>query len=216
MIDEIHALTQHVWVCAYDPTPDSPQPAVGIVVVGDQTLLIDAGNGLRHARRVRSALRMLNAPPVRYIIYTHHHSDHISGAQQWPDALIVAHEKCRFLLHDRCLNGAAGWAGDSAGVFSHAMLPQVTFSDQLFLFLGDMPVNMTHVGGQHAADSILVLVDGVLFIGDCYYPPADSDVPDAAMLAALMQYPAVHYVEGHYQPMTRADFAQRFDLDASS
>jgi len=81
--------------------------------------------------------------------------------------------------------------------------------------LDGLTVELEHVGGAHAADSIIVKVptDGVMFIGDCYYPPplhlrqADSGL--SLDLLKNLQESAYHlYVEGHDKPFTQAEVAK--------
>jgi glyoxylase-like metal-dependent hydrolase (beta-lactamase superfamily II) len=38
-----------------------------------QTILVDAGNGPAHVRRIRTALDRIAVLPLRFVIYTHHH-----------------------------------------------------------------------------------------------------------------------------------------------
>lgn len=234
MVEELLPLSDHVWVYPNDPDADITQPGVGVIMAGGATVLVDAGNGPRHARWLRSALRALNAPPVRYLIYTHHHWDHTFGAQVWTGATVIAHTRCRSLLQERF--GSQLWSpmrveeemrlnpdrepflrmlvravGDWQSF--EVVLPHLTFAGQLSLILDDVTVNLAHVGGQHAPDSITVAVDDVLFIGDCYYPPPQSanssdDSLDKMMVRALLEQKARYYVEGHHQPMTRAEFAK--------
>lgn len=69
--------------------------------------------------------------------------------------------------------------------------------------------------GVHAQDSIVVKVPeaGIMFLGDCYYPPPlhrrrrDSR-PDVAMLNALESADYDLYVEGHDDPFTRAELLE--------
>ena len=77
--------------------------------------------------------------------------------------------------------------------------------------LGQIRVELEHVGGRHAADSIVVKVPhaGIMFLGDCYYPPplhlrTPESKPSLEMLAALESKAYTLYVEGHDKPLTRA------------
>ena len=71
-----------------------------------------------------------------------------------------------------------------------------------------MTIELVHVGGVHAADSTVVKVveDGVMFLGDCYYPapalknPTDQML-DMTMLAGLLDDNYHTYIDGHNAPM---------------
>ena len=79
------------------------------------------------------------------------------------------------------------------------------------LQLGRLSLELEHVGGVHAEDSIVVKVPQAqfMFLGDCYYPPPlhlriSESKASMAMLAALESKEYTLYVEGHDKPLTRA------------
>lgn len=231
MTDLLQQISDHIWL--YPPNPDSEvmQPGVGIIITDSASVLIDAGNSPRHARQIRAALRQIDAPPVSYVIYTHHHWDHTFGAQIWTGSITVGHEQCRDLLLEhydgqpwnqhhgleqdypnpaqRLLDRTAGdW-----GAFQ-LVLPQITFTASMKLIVGNLTLALRHVGGQHAADSIIVQAGEVLFIGDCIEPPPDPPQPpgDTAahgLIDNLLRYEVNVFVDGHNGPAARADFARR-------
>ena len=92
------------------------------------------------------------------------------------------------------------------------MVPEIVFDDSMVIESGDMNIVLEHVGGEHAQDSIVVKVPsaGVMFLGDCFYPPPlhlrepDSDF-SFPMLASLENEAYSLYVDGHNDPVTRDD-----------
>jgi cyclase len=67
-----------------------------VAVVGDEAVaVIDSGHHPRLTRRIVGEIRALTAKPVRYVVNTHWHNDHVSGnslfAEAWPGVAIVAH-----------------------------------------------------------------------------------------------------------------------------
>jgi glyoxylase-like metal-dependent hydrolase (beta-lactamase superfamily II) len=230
---QFQQITDRVWWYPHDP--EAIQPGVGAVITNDRTILIDAGNGPPHARMIRAALVDMDAPPVRHVIYTHFHYDHTFGGQVWVDSVISAHVQCRTLLLERYgqqpwsrhyIEGQSILEPDRAGVLRamdqavgdwqrfRLMPPHITFTSDMQLAYDDVTLTLKHIGGHHAADSITVAVDGVLFIGDCYYPPPPSqrlpgDTLDYAMIQHLLDQRAEVYIEGHNVPMTHAEFAHK-------
>jgi len=232
MAGELVAVTPNVWLfpCDDDAEAGRIQPSVGIICSATQTVLVDAGNGPAHARRIRAALERIAAPPLSFVIYTHHHPDHVFGAQVF-GVPVIAHELGRDLvaelatrswsrqtLAQRIVDEPERAVGLTA--LLHAIgdeeqlalcVPTLTFSQRLRLHVDELTIELQHVGGQHAPDSIVVGVPeaGVLFLGDCYYPPplhlrtAESAL-DGAMLAALVSERYEWYVEGHNAPHSRA------------
>ncbi len=52
------------------------------------------------------------------------------------------------------------------------VLPDVTFDQRIEIDLGEVTCVVQHVGGDHAADSVIVYVkeEKILFLGDCIFP----------------------------------------------
>jgi glyoxylase-like metal-dependent hydrolase (beta-lactamase superfamily II) len=228
MFKDLQRVTPHVWVHPSSPDPTEVQSAVGVVVGEDETLLIDAGNGPKLARHIQAQLEALGAPPVRRILYTHHHWDHVFGAYIY-GASALAHASGReallkmaelpwgpaFLEREVDANaklsasyGAIGRAVDNWDAFA-IVLPEPLAAGNATVHVGDIWVEVRHVGGNHAADSVVVGLpgEGVLFLGDCFYPPpfhlrSKSDTFDMAMLASLVEPTYRFYVDGHNEVAT--------------
>jgi glyoxylase-like metal-dependent hydrolase (beta-lactamase superfamily II) len=80
--------------------------------------------------------------PIRYVIYSHDHWDHISGGQVFADtAIIVAHENAKAQILGEKRNTA---------------VPQLTFSDQMRIELGGTVVELSYVGKNHSNNSIVM------------------------------------------------------------
>ena len=234
MPDTLIQVAQHVWIFPRDEEPNKMQPNVGVIVAGGQTILVDGGNSPRHARRVLLALDDVNAPPVSYVIYTHSHWDHVFGAMVF-GAPVIAHELCRKQLSETAAKPwshsyiqeeiqrapardmemrALGRAIEDWRNF-RLILPEVVLSKTLRLYPGDMTVEIEHVGGQHAPDSVVVRLPevGVMFTSDCYARPPlylrhPNDAPDADMMESLLDADIDMYIDGHGNPRTHADLKQ--------
>lgn len=80
--------------------------------------------------------------PVRYLIYSHDHRDHVAGGEVFADtAIVVAHENARKDIIDERRPTA---------------LPTVTFSDSMRVELGGKAVELTYVGRGHS-DNMIVM-----------------------------------------------------------
>lgn len=225
MSDSHLKLTQispRVWILPRHPDKNRVQPTVGIVLTADQTILIDAGNSLRLARRLQATLAAMDVPPINHIIYTHHHWDHTFGACVYGVPVIAHRLSHQLLTRMRQENVGATylrtkvernpklileWTADDWAEFE-IVLPEITYEGQAQLQFGEVSLELIHVGGVHAADSTVVKVveDGVMFLGDCYYPaPAYEDpsdqMLDMQMLANLLDEQYDTYIDGHNAPM---------------
>ena len=87
--------------------------------------------------------------PVKYLIYSHDHVDHIAGGEVFADsAVVVAHDTAR---------------ADIIGENRPTAVPDITFSDRLGIELGGKKVELTFVGKSHS-DNMIVM----------YFPDANT------------------------------------------
>jgi glyoxylase-like metal-dependent hydrolase (beta-lactamase superfamily II) len=221
VFSDLIQLTEHVWVLPFNPQ-QRLRPAVGVIRTTHHTALIDTGFGPDDARRIQQSLVALNAPAVSHIVYTHHHHDHVFGACVF-NAPVIAHELCYKLLHEmqRSWN-AELLQRESAADPRHAewqrellrsvddwsqfrlVLPTITFPHTLRMHLDDVTLELKHIGGKHAADSVIVYVkeDEVLFLGDCFYRSRHAG-PDLDFLESLLDDHTRLYLDAHSAPRTR-------------
>jgi glyoxylase-like metal-dependent hydrolase (beta-lactamase superfamily II) len=122
---------------------------------------------------LKTEIKKLTDQPVRYVIYSHHHNDHITGGDVFADtALFVSHAGAgRQLLKDPD---------------PHIPVPDLTFTDRLFIDLGGKHVELIYTGKNHSDNSIVVLLPQhkLLFAVDFIpvetvaYRTMRSDYPD--------------------------------------
>jgi glyoxylase-like metal-dependent hydrolase (beta-lactamase superfamily II) len=231
MLDSLTQVTDSVWLWPPHPDLSRVQAAVGIVVGEGSSLVVDAGNSPRLARRVKEAMRAAGLPPASHLVPTHFHWDHTWGACAW-DVPMVAHDLCGQLLAeeaerpwsqeylrsemDRNPLLAPSFQARAAAVPDfgdfRVVLPERTFATRLTLDVGGVSVELEHVGGQHSPDSTVIRVPaaGVVFLGDSYYPPpyhlrSPDDGPDLELAASLVCDDYEWYIESHDRPRRRAE-----------
>ncbi|GLZ61193.1 MULTISPECIES: MBL fold metallo-hydrolase [Micromonospora] len=225
-VPQFHHLAGRVWVCPGDPDPEAVQAGVAVVADERGSVMIDAGQSPTHARAIQAALAAAGLPRPRWLVYTHHHWDHVWGACAWPGVEIVGHETAVPLLR---AEAAQPWShhyldarvradprlGPSFRARARAMDSWADFTilppTRTFTDVDELPVGvgLRHVGGGHAPDSTVVLVpdSGVMLLGDCFYPPPahlrrPDDGPDLGLVRRLLQDDYLWYVSSHAEPMT--------------
>ena len=73
---------------------------IGVVLGEEGVLLIDTRESHEAAGILAHELRALTSMPVRWIINTHRHWDHVFGNAVFPDATVWGHRLCRRAMRD--------------------------------------------------------------------------------------------------------------------
>jgi glyoxylase-like metal-dependent hydrolase (beta-lactamase superfamily II) len=123
------------------------------------------------ARWLRAEITRQFNQPVRYLVYSHDHADHIEGGEVFADtAVVVAHDNAKAVI---------------IGERRPTAVPQVTFSDRMTIELGGTVMELAYVGRNHSNNSIVMRFprERLLFAVD--FIPVNSyvfrDFPDAYM-----------------------------------
>jgi len=138
------------------------QVNAGAVIGPEWTVLIDTLALPEETLEIKEFVEKRLGRPVRYVVNTHHHSDHTLGNALFPKALVVSHTLCRSLLDTRgreALEQAREHSRELQDVQLH--LPELTFSHgELVLRAGRRTMRLIPLPG-HSQDGIGVLVDWV-------------------------------------------------------
>ena len=122
---------------------------------------------------LKAEIKKLTDRPVRYVVYSHHHSDHITGGSVFADeATVVSHAAARGHIVD---------AADPS-----TPIPTLTFTERMFIDLGGKHIELIYTGRNHSDNSLVVLLPQhkLLFAVDFIpvetvaYRTMRSDYPD--------------------------------------
>lgn len=223
-----------------DPVAETDRPILGAVVGDTHTLMIDAGNSEAHATLFLDVLAERGIKRPSLVALTHWHWDHIFGLSALTDTVSIASTATKAGI-ERLLP----YAWDDASLAERVedgreiafcaeaiqleygeersmrvVLPTMTFDDSLTLDLGGVHVMLKHVGGDHAADAVVVYVpeEKVLFLGDALYAnlyaPSWRMTPTRTLrlLEILDQFEVEAYVWSHGQVVTRLEYEKDRDI----
>jgi cyclase len=70
----------------------------GIIDLGDETLIFDAFMTVQAAEDLKKAAQELTGHPVKYVVNSHYHNDHIGGNQVFDGATIISTYRTRDLI----------------------------------------------------------------------------------------------------------------------
>jgi glyoxylase-like metal-dependent hydrolase (beta-lactamase superfamily II) len=127
-----------------------------------------------------AAIRKISDQPIRFVINTHYHGDHVGGNETLGSSgsVIIAHDNIRERM---TTDQFSHFFGETTPAWPKESLPVVTFSDQVTLHFNGESVEVRHVPRGHTdGDSIVYFPDSnVLHMGDIMfnglYPFIDLD-----------------------------------------
>ena len=150
----------------------------GFVVTDDGVVVVDALGSPTLASELIAEIRRVTPQPIRYVIVTHFHADHIYGLQAFKaiGAKIIAHPAGRAYLNSET-------AQRRLEASRQDLFPWIDERTQLVgadrwldesdhtLVLGGQQIRILHVGPAHTPEDLVVQVQksGVLFAGDLVF-----------------------------------------------
>jgi glyoxylase-like metal-dependent hydrolase (beta-lactamase superfamily II) len=150
----------------------------GFVTTGAGVVVIDALGSPAVAQALVREIRRITREPIRHVIVTHYHADHIYGLQVFKQlgAQIIAHESsAAYLSSDTALarlqasrQELAPWIDET----TQLVPPQRWLKEpRTTLQLGRHRIEVLHVGPAHTPEDLIVHVPraGALFAGDLVF-----------------------------------------------
>jgi glyoxylase-like metal-dependent hydrolase (beta-lactamase superfamily II) len=116
------------------------------IVTDDGVITTDPSSQFnpRAADLLKTVIRTVTDKPVKYVVYSHDHADHITGGSVFADtAQFVSQSRARDKIAAR--NDA------------RTPVPQITFDDQMTLELGGKHVELYYTGRNHSDNSIVLV-----------------------------------------------------------
>ena len=179
-------------------------------VVGSEAVaVIDTSGSAVMGEELRDAIRAVTNKPIKYVINTHMHPDHVLGnaAFKQDDPIFVGHYKLpralgtradSYVTANRQMLGAEAFAG------SEIILPTLAIKEPTKLDLGDRELLLEPQSTAHT-DNDLIVTDtktDTLFLGDLLFsvhvPTIDGSIKGwLGLLEAIGNRKAARVVPGH-------------------
>ncbi|MGH8212619.1 MAG: MBL fold metallo-hydrolase [Rhodanobacteraceae bacterium] len=211
----LHDLGHGVWAAVAVAKSGAGSNA-GFVVGPDGVLVVDTFEDPAAASALLAAIRKTTAQPVRYVIDTHYHLDHVAGNNVFAraGATILAQRNVR--TWERVEN--LKFFGDKITPQEKQMvaslgLPTLTYDDDVTLYLGDREIDVRVLRGHTGGDSAVIIPDAnVVFTGDLFWNRTLPNLIDATTQdqiasndAFVHDYPQAQFVPGHGEVGTASD-----------
>lgn len=130
--------------------------------------------------KILIAIKEISGKPVRYVVNTHWHGDHVGGNENFSNrgAIIIAHEAVRARMAKGQVMALRNTVVPPA---KPAALPVITFSDKAALHMNGEPAQVIHVKPAHTDGDSIIHWPGanIIHMGDTFitgrYPFIDAD-----------------------------------------
>lgn len=134
--------------------------ARSIFVVTDDGVITTDPVSTKNAVDMRAAIAEITDQPVKYLVYSHQHWDHVLGGQIFKDegAIFISHANCipHFLRHPN----------------DNLVMPDTTITNNSEITLGGRTLKLMYFGPNHGDCMLVMQVEGtdVLYINDLVTP----------------------------------------------
>ena len=113
-----------------------------LVVTDDAVLATDPQGSQSNAERFVEVIREMTSAPIRYVVYSHHHGDHILGGEAFPaDSEFIAHRNAEPYLENMDARSVDRFVGDDETIE-----------------VGGLQVQLIYPGPSETDSSLVILV----------------------------------------------------------
>ena len=196
----------------------------GFIVSDEGVMVIDSLMTPTLAGKLYTAVRNVTKAPIRFLINTHFHGDHVFGNQYFQPAPIVAHVNCREELMEKFDGNMQRYRGRAELIPEldqiRMTLPDVTFENRMTIHLGSREIQLSFHGRAHSNSDILLYLpeEKLLFVADLAVNKTLPAFPDGhitkwlTVLDEVAKVDANTFVPGHGPVGDRSDFNDAVEL----
>ncbi len=182
---------------------------LSIIVGKDAVAVVDTGGSITVGRGLREAVKAITDKPIRYVINTHMHPDHVFGnaAFEADKPAYVAHHKMARGLSARAdsyIKSNTRMIGEAAFSGSTVVMPTEHVKDRLDINLGERVLTLAARPTAHTDNDLTILdqATGTLILGDLLFsghiPTLDGSIAGwIKLIEAMRGESANRVVPGH-------------------
>src|SRR6266545_2230609 len=192
----------------------------GFVIGDDGVVVVDSFQFPEAAESLLAGIRRLTPLPVRYVINTHYHIDHVAGNAvfQRAGAVVVAQRNVLGWIRTENLKFFRADQSKERALVAALPLPDLVVDQELTIRFGGRRLELRALPGHTGGDLIVAVPDAkVLFAGDLLWHRMAPGLSDATVsrwietLEGLQRRPdagAYTYVPGQGDVATLADIGE--------
>jgi cyclase len=158
----------------------------GFVIGDDGVAVIDTFQDPRPAKALLSEIRKLTPLPIRFVVNTHYHLDHVNGNDVFAaaGATIVAHRNVRAWIRTENKMLDPPVTPEKKARVQSLTLPTVIYDSHIELYMGSRRINVRYYPGHTGGDSVVSVPDAhVVFCGDMLWKEHIPNLIDATTKA---------------------------------
>ncbi|HXT86516.1 MAG TPA: MBL fold metallo-hydrolase [Verrucomicrobiae bacterium] len=206
----LHDLGHGVWAAIDNPAAKSAQSGAnaGFIIGDDGVLVVDTFQRTEAAQQLLDAIREKTKLPIRFVVNTHYHLDHVMGNNIFANAgaIVLAQDNVR--VWERTENKkffGAKITPEQTKMVESLGLPSLTYHDGVTVYLGSRQVFIHSFPGHTGGDSAVFIPDAnVVFMGDLFWCHTLPNLIDAStkplidtLDLAIQHHSEATFVPGH-------------------
>jgi glyoxylase-like metal-dependent hydrolase (beta-lactamase superfamily II) len=145
----------------------------GFVIGDDGVAVIDTFASAEAAQLLLAEIRKRTSLPIKFVVNTHYHVDHVAGNGVFADAgaKVLAHRNVRGWIHRENLNLLGANITPELKAFIESFVaPTVGYDQGVDLYLGSRVIQVRSFPGHTGGDSVVLIPDARLaFAGDLFW-----------------------------------------------
>ena len=175
----------NAWAAIDNPRAQAPASAnAGFVIGDDAVTVIDTFWDVNAAKRLLDEIRKLTSLPVRFVINTHYHVDHVAGNGIFRDAgaTVFAQRNVRGWIHRENLKLLGSFlTPELKALIKTTPAPSVVYEEGVNLYSGTRMIQVRSFPGHTGGDSIVLIPESrIAFLGDLFWRNMLPNLVDAS------------------------------------
>lgn len=194
----------------------------GFIVGDDGVAVVDTFENAPAAQALLGEIRMVTKLPIKFVINTHYHLDHVAGNAVFAKegAVILAHRNVPAWIHSENLKFfGKNITSEQKSEVENLAAPNMLYDSSTELRLGSVALRVEFFPGHTGGDSVVVVQQdksAVVFCGDLFWRQTLPNLIDASTLpwmetlSTLTKFSAespIIFVPGHGDPGNASDVA---------
>src|ERR1700687_363167 len=194
LLFSLKPLGHHVWAAIDNPKGEAGAKA-GFVIGDNGVAVIDTFENPEAAKQMLAEIRKLTKLPVKFVVNTHYHIDHVAGNRifQETGAVVLAPRNVRTWIHTENLKFFdKDIKPEQQEMAAELGAPDIVYDSDTTLFLGARRIDVRVFPGHTGGDSVVFIPDAtVVFCGDLFWRNTLPNLIDASTTSWLSTLDAV-------------------------